>query len=205
MPTKTTSRPAAARGRRPSGEARERILLAAVEEFAVRGLHGTSTETIAARAGVSQPYVFRLYGSKQQLFLEAVDRGHQRLLATFREAAAEAMESGFDPFPAMGAAYLRLLNDRAQLLVQMQAFIAAADEPQVRSRCQAAWEELITWLETLPGATPETVSGFVATGMLLDVFASIGLFDLLPGATWAQRCVEGMQAGLIRPRTQGDT
>src|SRR2546430_8464212 len=45
--------------RKSAEERREEILRAALVEFAERGLHGASTEEIAKRAGISQPYVFR--------------------------------------------------------------------------------------------------------------------------------------------------
>src|SRR5688572_9323936 len=55
-----------------AGERREEIIAAAVTRFGATGLHGTSTETIARDVGVSQPYVFRLFGTKKELFMEAV-------------------------------------------------------------------------------------------------------------------------------------
>ena len=60
--------------RQSAQERRESILDAAMIEFAERGLHGTSTEDIAKRAGISQPYVFRLFGSKKKLFAAACAR-----------------------------------------------------------------------------------------------------------------------------------
>jgi len=48
-----------------AAERKASILDAALVEFAERGLDGASTEAIAARAGISQPYVFRLFGTKK--------------------------------------------------------------------------------------------------------------------------------------------
>ena len=48
---------------------RASILRAAIVEFARSGYAGTSTEAIAARAGISQPYLFRLFGTKKDLLL----------------------------------------------------------------------------------------------------------------------------------------
>ena len=76
--------------------------------FADNGLAGTSTEDIARLAGVSQPYVFRLFGSKQQLFLAAVGRGFERVRLAFVEAARHPIEvgGGYDPvLAAIGQAY----------------------------------------------------------------------------------------------------
>jgi len=72
---------------------REEILEAARAEFSIGGLHGTSTEDIARRAGVSQPYIFRLFGTKKELFLETVRRGFRHVLEVFQEAAAANREA----------------------------------------------------------------------------------------------------------------
>ena len=68
-------------------ERREAILEAARLEFASTGFHGTSTETIAERAGISQPYLFRLFGTKKELFVASVRRCFRETLETFQRAA----------------------------------------------------------------------------------------------------------------------
>src|SRR5919108_2189133 len=102
--------PATVRSRMSAAERRDAILEVAASEFAIGGLHGTSTEAIAARAGISQPYLFRLFGTKKGLFLACVEQCFDRTQGTFR-AAAEADESG-NPLEAMGTAYVALLADR---------------------------------------------------------------------------------------------
>ena len=69
-------------------ERRREIIEAATREFAVGGLHGTPVGAIAKRVGVSQPYLFQLFGTKKELFLAAVRRSFERTVATFRTAAA---------------------------------------------------------------------------------------------------------------------
>jgi AcrR family transcriptional regulator len=53
-------------------ERRSQVLQHAAEEFAAHGLHGASTETIARSAGITQAYIFRMFGTKKALFLELV-------------------------------------------------------------------------------------------------------------------------------------
>ena len=53
-------------------ERRELVLEAAIAEFAARGLAGTSTEDVARSAGISQPYLFRLFPTKKALFLSLI-------------------------------------------------------------------------------------------------------------------------------------
>src|ERR1051325_8669319 len=107
-----------ATGRRTSEERREDILDAALVEFAERGLHGASTEDIARRAGISQPYVFRLFGTKKDLFKAVVTRCFRETLEMFQRAA-EGLR-GAEALDAMGNAYVeRLQNDRMRLRAQM--------------------------------------------------------------------------------------
>jgi len=154
-------------------ERREDLVAAAIAEFAVTGCHGTPTDAIARRAGISQPYLFRLYGTKKELFLACIERCFDAVTETFRAAS----DGGPD---ALGEAYLRMLEDRELLLFQMQTY-AAGDDPGVRDlarrRCERLWEEVAG----LSGASRDEVRGFAGAGMLLDVAASIGLPEAYSG------------------------
>src|SRR5919108_5370536 len=96
--------------RMPAAERREAILEAAMIEFSRGGLHGTATEDIARRAGITQPYVFRLFGTKKALYLATIERCFDRVRREFA-AAADGAEAGGE-MQAMGSAYARLLSDR---------------------------------------------------------------------------------------------
>src|SRR6266566_6120885 len=96
--------------RRTAEERRAEVLQAAVAEFALHGLHGTSTEMIAKRIGISQPYVFRLFASKKELFLAAIDQCFDRVETAFRNAAREPAIAG-DHFVATP---VEALVDRSQ-------------------------------------------------------------------------------------------
>ena len=58
--------------RRDRNRSRERLLRAARTLFAAHGYHRTSTQQIAALAGVNQVTVFRLFGNKRALFLKVL-------------------------------------------------------------------------------------------------------------------------------------
>jgi AcrR family transcriptional regulator len=173
-----------------AAERREQIIAAAQQEFARLGLHGTSTEDIARRAGISQPYLFRLFGTKKELFLAAVHRCLLDTHETFVTAAAGAQ--GEDALHAMGAAYVELLDDRTRLLGQMQAY-AACDDPEVCAAVRRGYGELVELVERVSGASPEVVSAFFAKGMLLNVIAAMSLLDA--DEPWAQRLIEGCKSG----------
>ncbi|MDQ4125489.1 MAG: TetR/AcrR family transcriptional regulator [Actinomycetota bacterium] len=164
---------APARRRLSAEERRAELLAVALEEFARTGYHGTSTEVIAERAGISQPYVFRLYGTKKDLFLACVDLCFDRTLEIFRDAVANPPEGCDTPRQAMGNAYVEMLGDRALVLFQHQTY-AAADDPDVRAKARERFEELGRVIEELAGLDATGRSMFVGQGMLLNVIAALG-------------------------------
>jgi AcrR family transcriptional regulator len=173
--------------RQSAEERRESILGAALIEFAERGLHGTSTEDVAKRAGISQPYVFRLFGSKKQLFAAACSRC-MRELREEMEAAAEGL-SGEDALEAMGRAYRDILAaDPHRLQLQLHMY-AAAQDPEIRDVVRSGFGDLVTTFERISGADPQRLSRFMAIGMLVNVIAAMQLRD--SGLAWADRLLQG--------------
>ena len=158
--------------RMPAAERREIVLDAAVAEFAAHGLAGTSTEDVARRAGISQPYLFRLFPTKKALFIELVGRCFRRVQDTFAAAAGES--TGEEALTAMAEAYERLLDDRTLLLLQMQAY-AACDDPDIRAATRAGFKKLWELIERLTGLPFQTVVDFFAVGMLMNVAAAMDL------------------------------
>ena len=156
----------------PAAQRRELVLEAAVPEFAAHGLAGTSTEVVARRAGISQPYLFRLFPTKKALFVALVDRCFRRVQDTFTTAAADL--SGDEALAAMAEAYEQLLTDRTLLLLQMQAY-AACDDPEVRAATRAGYKGLWELTERLTGLPFQEVVDFFAVGMLMNVAAAMDL------------------------------
>ena len=182
----TSAAPRTATPRRLTAAARrEAILDAAVAEFAEHGLHGTAVESVAQRAGVSQPYVFRLFGTKKALFMATVDRVLEHILTAFRDAARDAERSGGDPLPAMGLAYITLLSNRDELLLHMQAFAACSD-PEVQEMVRRRFGEVVTFVRSRPGMTEQSVHDFMAKGMLLNVAAAMDLPAIVHVEDWAR-------------------
>lgn len=161
-----------------AAERRESVIRAAVTEFGRGGYDGTSTEAIAKRVGVSQPYLFRLFKNKQELFLAAATR----CLDQTRQAMAEAAE-GVAPEEvhlAMGAAYKKLLaEDPDRLLMQMQVYVAvasaeAAGDHAFGESIRAEWEKLWDFAHLALGADVRETTYFLSFGMLINVLASLG-------------------------------
>jgi AcrR family transcriptional regulator len=163
---------------------REEILEAAVKAFAYGGLHGTSTEDIARAAGISQPYLFRLFGTKKGLFIASCRRCFGRVLETFQEAAEG--KHGRGAMQAMGEAYDGLLRDRELLLGQMQMYAACSD-PDVRDEARAGFAEIFRYVESVSGASTQEIRDFLATGMLMNVAAAMDLPQICgDDDTWAR-------------------
>ena len=160
------------RQRMPAAERRELVLEAAMTDFAVGGLAGTSTEDVARRAGISQPYLFRLFPTKKALFIELIGRCFQRVKDTFT-AAADGL-TGEEALVAMGDAYELLLEDRTLLQLQMQCY-AACHDPEVGDATRAGFKGLWELTERLTGLPFQTVVDFFAIGMLMNVAAAMDL------------------------------
>src|SRR5438105_9474587 len=151
--------------RQSAAERRDDVLDAALVEFAERGLHGASTEEIARRAGISQPYVFRLFGTKKELFKATVARCLRQTLELFQRAAEG--KRGREALDAMGQAYMaEFLSDRTKLRAQMQSYVAC-DDPEICEVVRAGFGDLVAYAERVSGLPPEDVSRFFANGMLL--------------------------------------
>lgn len=121
-------------------------------EFARRGLEGATTDRIAERAGVSQPYVVRLFGTKKALFLAVANRAFERIAERFRGAAVgEGPEQRLEH---MGAAYIGLLGDRDELALQLQLY-AGAHDPEIRACVATRFAQLHELVAELSGAEPE--------------------------------------------------
>ena len=160
-------------------ERRREIVKAAMREFATGGLYGTPVEAIARRAGVSQPYVFQLFGTKRDLFIAAVRRAFERTIAAFRKAAAGVGQDADTQtvLIAMGLAYCRLLQDRGLLLMQLQACAACKDE-QVRQIVRDEVVRLVRFVQAASGAGNRDAREWLAEGMLMNVAAAMDLNNL---------------------------
>src|SRR4051794_39653102 len=151
---------AAGRVRKSAEERRQDVLRVAVEHFAAGGYHGTSTEGIAREAGISQPYLFRLFRTKRELFLACVDRSNEKIRDVFRRVAAAAPPD--ERLDAMGHAYIEeLLPDRHAILMQMQGYVAT-DDPEIQAHVRDCFRTIVAEVTELSGAAPEDVWVFFA-------------------------------------------
>jgi AcrR family transcriptional regulator len=158
-------------GTRQTAEQRRQTLIeAAMIEFAETGLHGTSTDDIARRAGISQPYLFRLFRTKRELFLATVEHCFARTEQVFVDAAGG--DTPEQRLTNMGLAYCELLTDRTKLMMQMQAYAACGDD-EVRAAVSRCYEHLYHTVAGLAPVGPEALRSWFSTGMFLNVMSAM--------------------------------
>jgi AcrR family transcriptional regulator len=162
--------PASARTRSTAEDRREAVIEAAIAEFAENGYRGASTAAIAKRAGISQPYIYALFPDKESLFLACHGRGCTRIRQAFI-AAARGTEPGQGRRDAMGQAYVALLQERRDLLLQLQAFAAAGD-PKLRPVIRDGFIAVMDEIRRLLGDDAEAAD-FTAHGMLLNILTAL--------------------------------
>jgi AcrR family transcriptional regulator len=169
------------RTRLTAAERGEQVLDAAVAAFARGGFAGTRTDEIARRAGVTQPYVIRLFGTKQRLFLAALARVCDRVEQIFRDAAAAT-----PTLDALGDAYSEFLADSDLLTLMLQGFAASAD-PVVGDVMRERYGRIYRLVGELTGAPAVEVRQFLANGMLLTILGAMKVVGPQPVfAPWAQ-------------------
>jgi len=181
-------------GTRPRLTAEERhgqIVDAAVTAFSHGGYAGTTTDQVARLAGVSQPYVIRIFRTKQELFLAAVSRACERVEARFREAAAAA-----PTLESLGAAYDDLLAQRELITLLLHGFTASAD-PAIGEPVRAGFGRLYETVREVTGATDTEVRDFFAMGMLLTCLGAMRVIG--PDPVAPQPWAADLLAALDRP------
>jgi AcrR family transcriptional regulator len=164
------------RTRLSAAERREQIVAVSVRHFARGGLHGTSTEAIAEDIGLSQPYLFRLFNTKRELFLACCDESMRRTADAFADACAG--DTPEERLQSMGSAYGRVLQDSDLLGFQLQMYAACGDSV-IRDRARVLYQDLVARVRELSRADDEALLRFFATGMLLNVATTLGLDEIL--------------------------
>jgi AcrR family transcriptional regulator len=181
-------------------ERRELVIEAATRAFARRGYFGTSTDAVAKEAGVSQPYVVRMFGTKLELFLAVFERAVGRI----RDAFAAVLDEGpFDPQSEddkerMSLAYAALLSDHDFLQVMMHGFSTGGVDEIAAAARRCMGEVFATIKRT--GWDDDQARDFVAYGMLLNVMLSMRAPEHLePGSplTVLTTCAFGDALGLL--------
>lgn len=165
-------------------ERRADVLRVAVAEFARTGFQGTSTEDVARAAGISQPYLFKMFPTKKALFIALVEQGFARVRQAFVDAAGDA--TGDEALDRMGDSYGELLRDRDELLLQLQAY-AACDDSDIGEVTRREFGKLWREVQRLSGRDDERLQQFFAMGMLMNVLAAMDATS--HQSEWVKACL----------------
>jgi len=173
--------PAETGKRLSSDERRRQILVAALAVFGTRGYEGATTDEVARAAGVSQPYVVRLFGSKENLFLAAIEDALTRLLAAFRAALAEG-EGGADEGDApsaakrIGQAYVDLIEVRGLHQTLAHAYLLGSN-PVIGAAARRGFASVWRFFRDEMGLSADEARAFMAEGMLISTMIGLRIVD----------------------------
>jgi TetR/AcrR family transcriptional regulator len=160
-----------------AADRRESILSAATAVFGERGYFGATTEQIAQAAGISQPYVVRMFGGKENLFLEVLERALEELLRTFRHEISTSRSLGEDEgtmAARMGSAYTELVANRGILLSLMHGFSMGSD-PVIGARARECFLIVYRLLRVEAQFSVDATQNFLANGMLINTMLALRL------------------------------
>ena len=167
------------------------VIASAIAVFAQSGYLGTSVATVAEHAKISTAYVFKLFPSKELLFVTALDACFEQVRAALEAGAA----AGKDQTPegilyAMGEAYADLIDDRSLLMLQVHAQ-SAASVPEIGAALKKGVKTLTVFVKSRSKAADTDVQRFFAYGQLCHLIVVAGLDD--DGSDWSRIITDGLR------------
>lgn len=163
------------------------ILDAAMDVFGARGYVGTTTDQVAKAAGVSQPYVVRMFGSKQQLFVDVLGIA----LAQLMEAFESALPGDADGLAhRLGTAYARLARDRHGLVLSLMHAFVLGGEPVIGECAREGFLSVYRFLRERGNLDAEEAVRFLSGGMLINTLVGLRMADALDTDASARELLE---------------
>lgn len=96
-------------------EKRQRILAAAIQEFAEKGYVRSSTNAIVAKAGIAKGLLFHYFGSKKELYLAALDHCLDEAVDYFLRHLENLPSDLLDRLIRWGSLKVQMLSERPDL------------------------------------------------------------------------------------------
>jgi AcrR family transcriptional regulator len=170
---------------------RDTVIDSAICVFARSGYLGTPITAVAKHAKISPAYVFKLFPSKEELFVAALERGFELIQSTLRDGADQSPDQTPDGvLDAMGAAYAALISNRDLLMLQVHA-LSVADIPEIGASFRKGLQSIASFVKTRSGASDDAVQQFFAYGQLCHLIATISLDG--NDAPWARMLTAGIR------------
>lgn len=152
-----------------AGARREAVVEAAIREFGRHGLAGGSADKIARDCGISQPYIFRLFGTKKNIFLAAVDRTFELIKENWKAKIQEYPDRPV--LCVLAKSYLEQSSVQPLLLMQLQAYANSFDD-EIGANVRAHFSDLQRFVESCSDEPAESIN-FIARGMLINVIVAL--------------------------------
>lgn len=163
----------------------------AVREFARGGFHGTTIADVAREAKISPAYVFKLFPSKERLFVAALERCFEQVVAALAVGADAAADPDADSVLfEMGAAYADLIKDRTLLMLQVHAQ-SVAEIPEIGEALRAGLAKVTMFAKDRSGGSDDAVQRFIAYGQLCHLIVTAHLEDV--PESWATILSHGIR------------
>ena len=118
--------------RLPAAERKKQILNSAIKVFSASTYHGATTKSISEEAGVTEALIYRYFGSKRQLFIDAIEHtsshlveGLEQTLEAHRDEPMEAITQCFEY-------YVHLLEKNEELAKMIFLVLSELDQDDIR-------------------------------------------------------------------------
>ena len=162
-------------------ERRDDVITAALAAFARSGYFGANTTEIAREAGISQAYLYRLYASKEALFIATMTAAKEILVAAIGRLVARAPQG-----EAIGVTLLRAAagalseSDTEAATVMLHAAAAAHVEP-IGQAVRECFRSQVDRLAAL-GANDDEIRAYLAWSQYANVLRAAGVSQASPDA-----------------------
>jgi AcrR family transcriptional regulator len=167
------------------------VAASATRVFARGGYYGTTIAAVAEDARISPAYVFKLFPSKEKLFVAALERCFDEIMESVAAGADTAAEQSPDGvLYAMGGSYAELIADRTLLMLQVHAQ-SVAEIPEIGEALRTGLGGLPRFVKTRSGAADNDVQRFIAYGQLCHLIVTLGL-ESVPDE-WARTLAHGIR------------
>lgn len=158
----------------PAGERRRQAIAAAIPLFAFSGYVGTPVSRVSGELGISQPYLFQLFPTKQALFMACIDACQDQLEQLATDCADRERRAGrVVTLDALGREYAELIRDDVVLMFQLQAWAAARNCVEIETLCRTRMTGMIQLVTALTGAPQRDIDLFFARGALRIVRSAL--------------------------------
>ena len=135
--------------RMPAAERRLDLIETAIRVFSEGSYRGTTTSEIAAAAGISEPILYRHFGSKGALYLAALDHVWGKARASWEEVLATTSNVR-EAFEAIGRGQLTVRDCKFQMAeLWVQALSEATEDPELRKHLRRHMREVHDFMADL--------------------------------------------------------